>query len=189
MSRFVGVVGSPRRNGNTHVLVSRVLDGAASAGAQIDTLFLGERSIRECDGCHLCWEGAHCPKADDMADVFPRIISADALVFGTPVYWYGPTGLMKLFIDRFVFFNSPGHRAWIAGKPAVIVVPYEETDPETVRPVIEFFEKCFAYLDIELVAKIIAPGVTARGEVRTHGDRLQEAFDAGAALAAKLRGR
>lgn len=71
MSRFVGVVGSPRRNGNTHVLVSRVLDGAASAGAQIDTLFLGERSIRECDGCHLCWEGAHCPKADDMADVFP----------------------------------------------------------------------------------------------------------------------
>jgi multimeric flavodoxin WrbA len=187
MSGFLGVIGSPRRNGNTHVLVSRVLEGAASAGAETETLFLTDGAIRECDGCHLCWEGKHCPKADDMADVFPRIIAADVIVFGTPVYWYGPTGLMKLFIDRFVFFNSPGHRAWVTGKPAVIVVPYEETDPETVRPVIEFFEKCLAYLGMDLVAKIIAPGVSARGEVRDHEDLLREAFEVGATLAAGLR--
>jgi len=189
MSGFLGVIGSPRRNGNTHVLVSCVLEGAASAGAQTDTLFLADTTIRECDGCHLCWEGEHCPKADDMAGIFPRIIEADAIVFGTPVYWYGPTGLMKLFIDRFVFFNSPGHRTWVAGKPAVIVVPYEEADPETVRPVVEFFEKCFAYLGMELVAKIIAPGVSARGEVRNQEDLLREAFKVGAGLAAELRSK
>jgi len=183
MPRFLGIIGSPRRHGNTHMLVSRILEGAAEAGAQVDTLFLADHHIRECDGCHLCWQGEHCPKADDMAGIYPQIIAADVLVFGTPVYWYAPSGLMKLFIDRFVFFNSPGHRTWLAGKSAVITIPYEETDPETARPVIEFFEKCFDYLQVRLAASLIVPGVTERGEVGEKADVLDEAFNIGRSLA------
>ena len=186
MTRVLGIVGSPRRNGNTDVLVSRVLEGAAQAGAKVDTLFLADHAIRECDGCHLCWQGQHCPRADDMAQIFPRIIEANAFVFGTPVYWYGPTGLMKLFIDRFVFFNTPGNRGLIAGKPAAVVVPYEDTDPETVRPVVEFFERCFQYLQIRPGGALTVPGVTARGEVSKKPDVLQAAFDLGCSLVSQV---
>lgn len=185
MSRVLGIIGSPRRHGNTHVLVSCILEGAAQAGGQVDTLFLADRHIRECDGCHLCWKGDHCAKADDMAGIYPQIIAADVLVFGTPVYWYAPTGLMKLFIDRFVFFNSPGHRTWVAGKSAAIAIPYEETNPKTARPVVEFFEKCFDYLGIRLAARLIVPGVTERGEVREKKEVLQEAFNIGRSLAGR----
>jgi len=186
MSRFLGIVGSPRHNGNTHILVNKVLEGAAQAGAEVDTLFLADHVIRECDGCHSCWKGEHCPKAEDMAEVYPRIIAANVLIFGTPVYWYGPTGLMKLFIDRFVFFNSPGHRAWLAGKSAILVVPFEETDLDTARPLVEMFEKSFAYMQLNLVAKIIVPGVSARGEVNSKADVLQQAFDVGYSLAGQI---
>jgi len=53
-NKILGVIGSPRKKGNTHVLVSTILDGAKAEGADIETLFLGDLDIRECDGCHSC---------------------------------------------------------------------------------------------------------------------------------------
>jgi len=57
MKRILAVVGSPRRNGNTHILVSKIAEGARANGAVVDELLLGELTIRECDGCHACWKG------------------------------------------------------------------------------------------------------------------------------------
>jgi len=79
-------------------LVSTILDGAKAEGADIETLFLGDLDIRECYGCHSCWKGRHCSKKDDMNVIYPKIIQSDIIIFGTPVYWYGPTALMKCFI-------------------------------------------------------------------------------------------
>jgi len=181
--KILGVIGSPRRNGNTHILVSRILEGAEQEGAIVDTIFLDDLSIRECDGCHVCWKGRECSKNDDMNNIYPKIMEADAIVFGTPVYWYGPTALMKAFIDRFVYFNCPENRAKIKGKSAVIAIPYEEENPETAAPVVDFFERCFRYLEINLVGQIIAPGVTRRGEILEKTERLEEAFELGRRLA------
>jgi multimeric flavodoxin WrbA len=83
------VVGSPRRNGNTHILVSKLLEGAQVEGALCDTLFLNDLHIRECDGCHTCWKGNPCSKSDDMNAIYPKLIESDVIIFGTPVYWYG----------------------------------------------------------------------------------------------------
>jgi multimeric flavodoxin WrbA len=110
-------------------------------------------------------------------------MEADALVFGTPVYWYGPTALMKALIDRFVYFNCPENRVRIAGKPAALVIPLEETDPETWAPVTDFFARSFRYLDVNLAGTVIAPGVGARGEIAEHPEVLQEAYELGKTLA------
>ena len=74
-----------------------------------------------------------CSKNDDMLGTYPKISQSDALILGTPVYWYGPTGLMKLFIDRFVYFNCQQNRDKIKGKSVVIAVPFEEETCETAR--------------------------------------------------------
>ena len=183
MKRMLAVVGSPRRNGNTHILVSKIAEGATAEAALVDELFLGDLTIRECDGCHVCWEGKDCSKNDDMATIYPKIIQSDVIIFGTPVYWYGPTALMKAFIDRFVYFNCPENREKIRGKSAVIAVPFEEENPEMAGPVIEFFEKCFDYLQMNLVGKIIVPGVSKKGEIRRKPERLHEAYELGRSLA------
>jgi multimeric flavodoxin WrbA len=166
MKSILGVLGSPRRGGNTDVLVSAILEGAREAGAATSVATLREMTIQECDGCHACWKGMHaCCRKDDMPDLYRRIAESDILVFGTPVYWYGPTALMKSFIDRFVYFNCPANRPKIKGKSGVVVVPFEDKDPETSDLVVSFFEKSLAYLEMKLVGTIVVPGVTGRGEV------------------------
>ena len=183
MKRILAVIGSPHRNGNTHILVSKIVEGAKAKGAVVDELFLGDLNIRECDGCHACWKGKECSKDDDMRDIYPAINRSDVIIFGTPVYWYGPTALMKAFIDRFVYFNCPENRQKIKDISAVLAVPFEEDDPETARGVIEFFQKSLAYLEIKLLGQIIVPGVGEKGAIRSKSQYLQQAYELGRKLA------
>jgi multimeric flavodoxin WrbA len=179
MKRVLGLVGSPRKNGNTHVLVSKVLEGAQNAGALTETVFLGDLTIRECDGCQACWRGKPCSKQDDMNALYDRIAASDVIVFGTPVYWYGPTALMKALIDRFVYFNCPDNRIHIQNKLAILAIPYEETDPQTVRPVIEFFEKSLAYLQMNLVGQVVVGGLERKGAVLKMPENLALGYELG----------
>ncbi len=165
VKQILGIIGSPRRNGNTDILVTKVLEGAKKEGAAVHSVFLNDLIIKECDGCHLCWKGKFCPKNDDMCNLYPKISASDVIIFGTPVYWYGPTALMKGFIDRFVYFNSPENRKQIKGKSCVLVIPFEEETEKTVTPVITFFEKSFSYLEMNLVETMVIAGVSKRGEV------------------------
>ncbi len=183
MAKILAVVGSPRKGGNTDLLVSRIAEGAAAAGTQVEVVRLSEWQIRECDGCHACWTGRPCSKKDDMLALYPKIAASEAIVFGTPVYWYGPTALLKAFIDRFVYFNCEANRPMIRGKCAAVAIVLEETHEPTWRPVVEFFEKSLAYLEMKTAGTIIAPGVGKKGEILKHPERLEEAYRLGARLA------
>jgi len=187
MKKILAVMGSPRKKGNTHILISRILDGAKSEGARGDILFLDDLTIRECDGCYRCWQGKECNKNDDMNNIYPRLMESAGIVFGTPVYWYGPTALMKGFIDRFVYFNCPEHRAGIRGKPAVLAIPCEEEDPATAALVKAMFEKSLRYLEMDLIGTIIVPGVTKRGEIIKKRGSLEEAYNLGIRLARSVK--
>ena len=183
MKKVLGVVGSPRKKGNTDTLVASVLEGAQKEGAKTEVVFLNDLHIAECDGCHVCWRGKPCRKKDDMNDLYSKIIESDVIIFGTPVYWYGPTALMKGFIDRFVYFNCPENRLKIKGKGAMLAVPFEEENPDTATPLITFFEKSLNYLEMNIVGKIIVPGVTLKGEIVKKNDLIKEAFEIGRRLA------
>lgn len=184
MRKLLGIIGSPRKNGNTHVLVSRVLDGARDAGASAEAILLGELNIEECDGCHACWKKNHvCSKHDDMTTLYRKIVECDSLVFGTPVYWYGPTAIMKCFIDRFVYFNCSANRSKIRDKTSAIVVPFEDTTLETASPVVDFFDKSLNYLEMTFAEAILVPGVTKRGEVRSQKQVMDRCYALGKRLA------
>jgi multimeric flavodoxin WrbA len=117
-----------------------------------------------------------------MNDLYPIIESADVIIFGTPVYWFGPTALLKAFIDRLIYFNCPENRAKIAGKAAVIASPFEDTDMETAAPLLAFFEKCFDYLEMKRAGQIIVPGVAEKGDILAKSDALEQAYKLGTKL-------
>ena len=183
MKKILGIVGSPRKNGNTHLLVSRILEGAESAGASTDIILLGQKKIRECDGCFTCWKGKECHIKDDMLNIYPQIINSDVIVFGTPVYWFGPTALMKAFLDRFVYFTCDENRPKIKGKKAVLVVPFEDDDIGTAAPLKSMFEMSFQYLEMELVDHILVPGVAEKGDVLNREESLFASYQIGRNLA------
>jgi multimeric flavodoxin WrbA len=179
MTKLLGIVGSPRNKGNTHILVSKILEGAEAEGAETDILLLFKLEIRECIGCHACWKGKPCSRKDDMNDVYPMIAESDAIVFGTPVYWYGPTALIKALVDRFVYFNCPENRPQIRTKRAALAVPFEEETLDTADLIVAMFEKSLAYLEMELVGQVIVPGVDKKGDVLKKEESLKAAYELG----------
>jgi len=185
MKKILGVVGSPRRRGNTDLLVSAILAAAEEAGAEVEKIMLRDLRIRECDGCHTCWKGKPCSKRDDMNGLYPKIIASDVIIFGTPVYWFGPTALIKAFLDRFVYFNGPKTRRLIQGKAAVLAAPFEDTTRRTAAPLLAMFEKSLDYLEMNLVATLLVPGVGERGEILKKKAHLKKA----SALGRRLAGR
>ncbi|HOC77656.1 MAG TPA: flavodoxin family protein [Methanofastidiosum sp.] len=182
MIKILAIIGSPRRNGNTHILIDKLLEGAKSEGADTDSIFLNDFKITECDGCHVCWKGMECPKRDDMNGFYEKIIYSDVLIFGTPVYWYGPTALMKGFIDRLVYFNCPENREKIKGKAVAVVIPFEEEDERASLATVEIFEKSLGYLEMNLTDVLLAPGVGEKGAILEKKIILERAFNIGRML-------
>lgn len=104
--KVLGIVSSPRKGGNTETLVSEVLASSQEAGAQTELLLLRDKSIRPCDGCRSCHKTGACHIRDDMAEIYPKMEAADAIVLGTPVYFWTVSGQCKVFIDRTYCYHT-----------------------------------------------------------------------------------
>ena len=99
--KVLGVVGSPRKNGNTAKLVQRALKGAMSVpGVETELYELAGKKIHHCTGCLNCAETGACVFKDDFPDFVTRYMQADGIIWGSPIYHMSITGLMKNAIDR-----------------------------------------------------------------------------------------
>jgi multimeric flavodoxin WrbA len=102
--KVVAMCGSPRR-GNTEWMLGRLLEILESRGAETELVLLRKANIKRCLGCLTCAEGGkkrkgECAIDDDMKAILPKLMDADVIVLGTPVYFYMLSGLLKNFLDR-----------------------------------------------------------------------------------------
>jgi multimeric flavodoxin WrbA len=99
--KILGINSSPRRkNSRTMKLVQAVLDGAETQGAEIELVDICALDINYCIGCQVCFAKAECVQADDLAELVDKMLSADGIVLGSPVYMHGVTAQLKTVIDR-----------------------------------------------------------------------------------------
>jgi multimeric flavodoxin WrbA len=98
--KICGIVGSPRKNGNVDLVVSEILKGAASAGAETCKLYLNEMSIKPCQSCGVDPNPKHCLFKDDMEQIYDVLENSDAIVLGSPIYFDTVSAQVKLMIDR-----------------------------------------------------------------------------------------
>jgi multimeric flavodoxin WrbA len=169
--KILGLVGSPRRGSNTDLLVNAILEGAAKNNYATEKVYLYDVEIDPCVDCQACKKGKlQCALADGMQTLYPKLEEADVIVFGTPLYWYGPSAKMKLLIDRL--------RPYIAskklkGKKAVLVVPSEE-GADACSHVVGMFNLSMKYLELDLMS-VLLPKASERGEVKGQPETLYEA--------------
>ena len=102
--KIIGISGSPRR-GNTEWMLKTLIQQAARNGAEVELLLLRKMDVRMCRGCLTCEEGGKerkgiCKIKDDMTEVYPKLLAADAIVLATPGYFEMLSGLLKNFLDR-----------------------------------------------------------------------------------------
>jgi multimeric flavodoxin WrbA len=175
--QVLGVVGSPRRGGNTETLVDEVLRGAQEAEAAVEKVILSRLQIGPCRACDSCRRTGVCVQEDDMPGLLQQMQRSDVWVLGTPVYWWGPTAQFKAFLDR--WYGAEGQlNAW-AARRVVLVVPLGDTDARTARHTVGMLADSIDYLRAELFVTLVAPGVMERGEVREHPEYLTAAYQAG----------
>lgn len=106
--KVMAINGSPRKNWNTDTLLKKVLDGAASAGAETEMVYLYDLIFRGCVSCMACKlrkepRPCRCIQKDDLTEILDRIHEADAVVLGSPIYFSEVTGELRSFFERFLF--------------------------------------------------------------------------------------
>jgi multimeric flavodoxin WrbA len=174
----LGLVASPRRGSNTDLLVSAILYGAGASNHAIDKVYLYDVDIAPCVDCKACKrESCKCALGDGMKLLYPKLEKADVIIFGTPLYWYGPSAKMKLLVDRLRPFVASKK---LEGKKALLVVPSEE-GAEACDLVAGMFERSFRYLGIELIGKFL-PKASELAEIKNQPQLLNEAFEFGKTL-------
>jgi multimeric flavodoxin WrbA len=174
--RVLGIVGSPRRGGNTEILVDEVLRGAEEAGAQVEKVILSKLDIRPCRGCNACKKAGKCTQQDDMHALLEQMKRSQVWVLGTPIYWWGPTAQIKAFLDR---WYGVQHRTMFEGRRTILTIPLEDTYEGTARHTVGMFKDALNYLKMEHLATVVATGVLDRGAVREHPEVLAKAYQAG----------
>ena len=179
-TRILALVGSPRNDGNTDILVEEILRGARTNGHATEKLRLYDYDILPCIDCRKCKKSEldyKCALSDGMQEIYPKLEAADIIIFGTPIYWYGPTAKMKLLIDRLRPFIASRK---LSGKKGIIVVPSEE-GPDCCGPLMQMFQMSFDYLGMQMAGSILVKAYE-RSEVKENPEDLSKAFDLGASL-------
>lgn len=98
--KVLGIVGSGRKGGNTEILVKEALASAQDAGAQTELVSVVGKTIAPCDGCGSCRQTGACHIHDDMESIYQQLEAADAIVFGSPVYFGSVSAQTKAIMDR-----------------------------------------------------------------------------------------
>jgi len=99
--RILGIVGSAKKDGNTAKLVKKALEGAQTVpGVKTELYELAGKKIKHCVACFKCLEKGACALQDDLGDLVKKYMSADGVIWGTPVYHLSVPGIMKSALDR-----------------------------------------------------------------------------------------
>lgn len=106
--KILGLSCSPRREGNTAALLNEALKGAEQEGAEIELYSVSGKKIEPCDGCWSCGKTGECHIKDDMQELYDKLVGADGIIFGAPIYFYGMAAQTKTIIDRTMALNQPG---------------------------------------------------------------------------------
>ena len=98
--KAIGIVGSPRKNGNTEFLTQYTLKAIAEEGLDTELIRLAGLDIRPCNACMVCREEERCPIDDDLFPLYTKMKEAEAIILASPVYYGSATALLKALMER-----------------------------------------------------------------------------------------
>lgn len=95
------IIGSARKEGNTEAQAQSIAESLSEEGFEVDIIRPSELQIQHCIGCNKCVEDGSCHLGDDMQVIYDAFDDSDLFILATPVYFSGPSSIMKQVIDRF----------------------------------------------------------------------------------------
>lgn len=182
--KAIGIIGSPRINGNTATLVKQILESYKETGGDTELIYLNSLDYKGCQGCGHCKIHNKCKLQDDLTNVLESMITADAIILGSPIYFGQFTGQMRLWLDRCYSLANPDFSPRIApGKKAIIVGSQGMPDSKMYSSVFdEFAEILKKYISMEVVDVVVSAGYSEPGEVKKDIELMNKAKEDGIKL-------
>ncbi len=167
------ISGSPRKGGNSEILLGQFEKGAREAGNEVEKVDLREKKIAPCMACYGCRGTKTCVQKDDMGELLEKMVEADVLVLATPVYFYSMDGQLKTMIDR----TLPRYTE-IADKDVYLIATAAagRRTMERTMDAMKGFTDCLPGARVK--GEIYGEGVYQKGEVEGT-PAYQEAYEAG----------
>ncbi len=192
--KVLGLFGSPRKGGNTDLLLAEALKGAAAAGATVEEIHLSDCKITPCLGCLGCFKGGACVIADEMQGIYPRLLNADIVILASPIFFYGVTGWAKAMVDRiqalwarkYVLHDPELGKEGVKRRGFFISVGGTKGQRmfEGAVLTVKYFFDAF---NADYTGELLFRQVDASGDILKNPEALPQAFAAGGKLVSDLR--
>lgn len=171
--RITTLLGSPKKKGNTATVLGWVEEELKSMGHKVDHIYLQNQSIKGCMGCAKCREKPDeigCVQQDDTRDILRNMIASDAVLFATPLYFWGFSAQTKVLIDRtyslVANYQSPGHSSLLQGKRMGLLVTGADDFEDNAEGLFTVFDRYCEYLLAEKCAALYAGGFSSISELQ-----------------------
>jgi len=188
--KVTALYGSPRKDGNTDLLLQAFLRGARRHTGDIHAIALRELSFSACIECAGCNETGTCVLRDDMVGVYPHLAQAEDVVLSAPVFFYGLNALAKAMVDR---CQCCWVKKYLLGEPlsilrgckgsGVLLSVGGSRGKKTFEPVMLTARYFFDALDMDFSHHLTYSGIDAKGSIAEHPAALDEASRLGAQVA------
>ena len=167
--------GSPRRGGNTELLVEAFVKGA-SQKHHVEVVSVHDYKVNPCMGCNACFKNENnaCIQKDDMSLIYDKMAVADMLVIASPVYFYGLSAQLKAVIDR---FHNPIRDTYHIKKTALLLVGAASL-PELFDSILAQYRLCLNFFKLEDAGRVLVRGVKDKGDIQ-NTEAIQKANELG----------
>ncbi len=192
--KVLAVVGSPRKAGNTDILVEEFLQGAEERGAEARKIYLNDLKVGCCQACGHCstakpWDG--CAMKDDMIAVHEALNWCDAFVVATPIHFFGPSSQTHVFIDRLLCLvrsDDGGRKHVLRGKGFGLIMVFGGQEPLSAGAMNAYavFRDIATFFGLKLVGVVYGSAMDW-GEIIKNDTVLAQARELGRKMAANGR--
>ena len=167
--------GSPRKGGNTDLLVEAFAKGASQIH-HVEVVSVHDYKVNPCMGCNACFVSKNntCVQKDDIPIIYEKMAHADILVIASPVYFYGLSAQLKAVIDR---CHNPIRDTFKIKKTSLLLVG-AATLPELFDSILAQYQLCLNFFNLEDVGRVLVRGVKDKGDIK-NTYALNEAFELG----------
>lgn len=191
--KVLGIGGSPRRGGNTDVLLDKALEGALQAGARTEKIVLSDLNISPCteeEYEKVTSEGLSVVN-DDIHIIFQKIKECSALILASPIFFGSLSAQTKAMIDRFqcvwVSKYMLNKEIFTGKKPGALILAEASDREDFIDNAKAIAGHFFAVINVEQKGSLFLTGVDKKGSVLERPESLEKAYKIGKMLVEKIR--
>jgi len=181
--KVLGINGSPRIDGNTDILLDKVLEGAGSRGGETEKLILNKLKISPCQECENIKDDGSCIVRDDMQEVYKKIKAADILILASPIFFGSISAQTKMMIDRyqclwrakFILKKDIGFKR----KKGVFLSVEGSDRKDFFSNAKSIVKNLFATINVDYAEELFCSNVDEKAGILRHPGCLKKAYEVG----------